>query len=316
MHIPRILIVGSINMDLCMYNVDGMPKIGASSFCSDYEYAEGGKGSNQAFAAARLGAEAVMVGRVGSGDSNGQKLLASMEKAGVHTDFIVRDEKHRTGMSIMSILQEGKYYSIYAKGANDYISPEDVKAALDDNVYDMLLMQLEMPLETVYRSYEMAKERNIPVFLDAGPAMNIPLDRLRGVTVISPNEVETEALTGIKADDDCGARKAAYQLYQEVAPKYVIIKLGKRGVLFYDGKEAKRIPAFPVDAVDTTAAGDTFGAAFAIQYCMGKTAEKAIDFAQAAAALCVTRKGGHASIPTIQEVERFLEKTGGVPELC
>lgn len=305
---PKILVVGSINMDLCMYGVEGMPVMGASSFCSGYQYAEGGKGSNQAFAVSKLGADAVMVGRVGSTDENGRKLLKSLESAGVHTEYIVRDPEHLTGMAIMSVLSGGSYYSIFANGANGYVAPEDVARALENDTYDMVLMQLEIPLETVYRTYEMAREKGIPVFLDAGSAMHIPLERLKGVDYISPNETEAEALTGIALGDERGAERATVYLYQELKPKWVVLKLGSRGVLLYDGKDFLRVPANQVEAVDTTAAGDTFSAGFVIKMCSGSSVTEAVDYAQAAAALCVTRKGGHTSIPSDSEVKAFLSE--------
>lgn len=292
-------------MDLCMYGTEGMPKIGASSFCGSYAFVEGGKGANQAYAAAKLGARAVIAGRIGSTDENGEKLLRSMHSAGVNTDYIVRDEKKLTGMSVMSILPDGKYYSIYARGANDALAPEDIRSALDSDSFDMVLMQLEMPLETAYRCYEMAAERKIPVFLDAGPAMHIPLERFRGLFVLSPNEAEAEALTGIDVSSEEGIRKAAGKLYADAQPEYVLIKAGARGALLFDGTSAEWFPAFHVNAVDTTAAGDTFSAAFVVHRCQGYGIEESIRYAHAAAAVCVTREGGQPSIPTEAEVTAF-----------
>ena len=308
MDTPKILVVGSINMDICMYEVEGLPQIGMSSFCTGYKFVEGGKGSNQALAVSKLGAKSTMAGRIGTKDANGVKLVASLENAGVNTDYIVRDSEHLTGMSIMSILPDGKYYSIYAKGANDYITPEDVKNALDGGHFDMVLMQLEMPSETVYRCFEMAKERKIPVFLDAGPAMKIDFKRLKGLNIISPNEAEAETLTGISVKTDEGTVEAARKLYREIEPEYVLLKLGERGAMLYDGSSVIRIPAFSVNAVDTTAAGDTFSAWFVIQYCKGKPAKEAVLLANAAAAISVTRKGGHPSIPSEKEVEEFCRE--------
>lgn len=156
----------------------------------------------------------------------------------------------------MNIDADGNYFSIFAVGANDYIRPEDVKRALEGVDFDLVVMQLEMPLETVYRTYEMARERKIPVFLDAGPAMSIPLERLRGIFVISPNEAETAALTGIAPDTREHMEEAARWLYEKAAPRYVLLKLGSRGALLYDGREMKLIGGCRVQAVDTTAAGD------------------------------------------------------------
>ena len=136
--------------------------------------------------------------------------------------------------------------------------------------------------------------------------MSIPLERLRGIFIISPNEAETAALTGIVPDTKAHTEEAARWLYEKAAPRYVLLKLGSRGALLYDGREMKWVKGYHVDAVDTTAAGDTFGAALAVQYCKGADMETAIRYGHAAAAICVTRKGGHPSIPTAKEVERFL----------
>ncbi|MGC4018224.1 MAG: ribokinase [Muricomes sp.] len=257
---PKILVVGSMNMDLFMKGANQIPKFGESVLCDSYGYATGGKGSNQAIAAALQGADATMVGRLGA-DTNGDALKKELKKAGVCTDYIVTDASTQTGLALMLLNEDGRYVSYVAMGANSSISEEDVKAALDANSFDMVIMQLEMPLETVYRTYELAREKNIPVFLDAGPAMKIPLERLKGLFILSPNEAETEALTGINPDTEEKAIQAARVLYEEAKPKYVILKLGSRGALLYDGEEMDLIPCFKVKAVDSTAAGDTFGAA-------------------------------------------------------
>lgn len=303
---PRILVVGSMNMDLYIYDVPKIPSIGESVICSSYAYATGGKGSNQAFACALQGANAVMVGRVGK-DSNGYALEEQLKKIGVNTSHMIFDDVSQTGLAIMNVTKEGNYFSCVALGANIKLSPQDVETAFDGGEYDMVIMQLEVPLETVYRTYEMASKRKIPVFLDAGPAMSIPLDRLKGIFVISPNEAETEALTGIEVDTPEKIEIAAKQLYDRVNPKYVILKLGSRGAYLYDGKQGKLIPGFKVNAIDSTAAGDTFGAAIAVQLCKGKSMEEAIYFGHAAAGICVSRKGAHPSIPTEQEVIDFLQ---------
>ena len=311
---PKILVVGSMNMDLFVEGANTIPKFGESICCTNYGYATGGKGSNQAFAAAKQGADVVAVGRLGN-DENGRQLIASLKQADVNTDYIVIDEEAQTGLALMMLDKTGRYVSYVAMGANNNVCVEDVKKALDENEFDMILMQLEIPLETVYQTYELAKERNIPVFLDAGPAMNIPLDRLKGLFILSPNEAETEALTGISVDTSEGALKAAKWLYEQAEPEYVILKLGERGALLYNGKEAKFIECFKVNAVDSTAAGDTFGAALAIQLCKGMKMDNAILFAHAAAVICVSRKGAQVSIPTEKEVEEFLiERIGGIPE--
>lgn len=310
---PKILVVGSMNMDLFVEGANSIPKFGESIMCGNYGYATGGKGSNQAIAAALQGAEVTMVGRLG-GDTNGESLKNELKKAGVRTEYIVTDSEKQTGFALMLLNSDGCYVSYVALGANGSICAEDVKAALDGENFDMVIMQLEMPLETVYRTYELAKERNIPVFLDAGPAMNIPLKRLQGLFILSPNEAETEALTGINPKTEENAVEAAKWLYKEAHPRYVVLKLGARGALYYDGKEAVLIPCFKVKAVDSTAAGDTFGAALAIRLCKGDSMQDAIRFAHAAAGICVSRMGAQVSIPRETEVAEFLKQEAGTHE--
>ncbi len=305
MNKPKILVVGSMNMDLYVEGANRLPAFGESVQCGHYGYAPGGKGANQAGAVAKQGADVFMVGRVGD-DAYGKTMKEAMESEGVHTDCVVTDSKRQTGLALMLINEDGRYVSYVGMGANDGVCEEDVRAAMDKESFDMVIMQLEMPLETVYRTYELAKERKIPVFLDAGPAMKIPLDRLKGLFILSPNEAETKALTGISPDTEEAAAAAAKQLYEEAEPEYVLLKLGSKGALLYDGTKSELIPCFKVDAVDSTAAGDTFGAALAIRLCKGDEIHTAIRFAHAAAGICVSRLGAQISIPTEEEVEEFL----------
>ena len=208
----------------------------------------------------------------------------------------------------------GRYVCYVAMGGNDRLCPEDVKKAMDAQAFDMVLMQLEMPLETIYGTIDLAKEHHIPVFLDAGPAIDISLERLKGLFIISPNEAETFGLTGICPDTDANAFKAARLLYEKTAPTYVILKLGDRGILLYDGKESLRVPCFKVDAVDSTAAGDTFGAC-AIDYIhrngLNDLTEEGLleclTFANAAASIITTRRGALAVMPTKEEITAFLD---------
>ena len=298
---PSILVVGSMNMDLYVEGANRIPKFGESIPCGHYGYATGGKGSNQAIAASKQGADVTMVGRVGD-DDYGRALQEALQREGICTDYVAVDKEHQTGLALMLLNEDGRYVSYCAMGGNDYVSGEDVRRALEGRSFDMVVMQLEMPLETVYRTYELAKEKNIPVFLDAGPAKSIPLERLRGLFILSPNEAETAAMTGIYPDTEEHAVQAAVWLYEQAQPQYVILKLGSRGALLYDGKKAELIPCFQVKAVDSTAAGDTFGAALAIRLCKGDEIHDAIRFAHAAAGICVSRLGAQVSIPREEEV--------------
>lgn len=308
---PKLLVVGSMNMDVMIYGVPYIPDFGESVMCSSYCYIPGGKGSNQAMAAALQGADVTMVGRVGE-DAYGHELVENLNKVFVDTKYIVFDKESQTGFDPILVDDSGKYVSYVVLGANDRLSSDQVKKALDEKEFDMVVMQLEMPLETVYSVYEYATRKNIPVFLDAGPAKSIPLKRLKGIFIISPNEAETKALTGIDVDTTEQAIEAAKKLFKEVEPKYVILKMGSRGALLYDGISATMIPCFQVDAVDSTAAGDTFGAALAIQICKDTNMKDAIVFAHAAAGICVSRKGAQTSIPKAEEVTAFLQdRLGG-----
>ena len=303
---PKILVVGSMNMDLVMSGMKTLPSWGTTVNGESYRYAPGGKGSNQALAAARLGADCYLVGRVGD-DPNGQILLDSLEKAGVHTQYVVTDPQKSTGLAVLHTGEEGRYFCTMAPGANSAMEVGDVEKAIQENHFDLIMLQLEMPLELVWYICDLGKRTGISVFLDAGPAMKLPLDRLAGTTVISPNEAETEALTGITPDTEEHILDAAKKIYDEAGPRYVLLKLGERGAFLYADQTRLHIPAFHVNAVDTTAAGDTFGAAFAIQYCLGgRSLEEAVRYGNAAAALCVTRKGGHPSIPAKEEVDSFF----------
>ena len=174
---------------------------------------------------------------------------------------------------------------------------------MDENEFDMVVMQLEMPLETVYQTYELAREKEIPVFLDAGPAMKIPLERLKGLFILSPNEAETEALTGICIDSNENALKAAKWLYDEVSPQYVILKMGERGALLYNGTEAKFIECFKVKAVDSTAAGDTSVLHWQSDSAKASKIEDAVFLHMQQQASAYQELGAQTSIPTEEEVK-------------
>ncbi|MDX2140569.1 MAG: ribokinase [Chloroflexota bacterium] len=305
MSAPSILVVGSMNMDLMMYGISRLPKYGVSVKGSSYAFLPGGKASNQAVAAARLGAAATLVGRVGA-DDNGHVLVNALQQTGVNTDYVVVDDEAQTGLAPIMVNRHGQYVSYGVRGATDHLGEADVRQALDARAFDFVLMQLEMPIETVFRTYELAAQKNIPVFLDAGPAMRISLERLKGIAIISPNEAETEALTGIPTDTEANLIRAAKHLYAMSTPRYVVLKVGARGALIFDGSTASMIPAFKVNAVDSTAAGDTFSAALVTQLCQGKGIAEATLYANAAAALCVTIKGTINSIPDGQQVQDFL----------
>lgn len=305
---PKLLIVGSINKDIIFYGPHGteMKLNGCLVFDSCGSF-NGGKGANQAAAAAALGAESYLVGAVGQ-DQNGQEMLQALNGLHVHTDYVLETPEAQTGLSAIFTMPGGSYIGTNVLGANQCITPDMVRNALDAQPFHMVLMQLEMPLETVYRTHELARERGLRVILDAGPAKRIDLSRLKGIYMISPNEAETEALCGIMPADEASVQAAAQAIYREAQPQYVLLKLGGRGAYLYDGREGRSFPAFHVHCVDSTGAGDTFTTALMMKICQGFTLPQAIRYASAAAGLCVSRKGGLSSLPTADEVDQFLLK--------
>lgn len=302
---PKILVVGSVNQDIIYYDIIER-HINGGSVYQHYRTANGGKGANQVAALASLGAKASLVGCVGR-DTYGYSQINVLKSLDVNTEFIRVYEDIETGLSVMFVNEDGTYYGSNVRGANGRLTPELVSNALASADFDMVIMQLEMPLETVYRTYELAAEKNIPVIFDPGPAKYISLERFRHIFIITPNEDEAHALTDINVETEDHALSAAKRLYVDIDPKYVVLKLGKRGAYLYDGKDGKLFPAFPIKAVDSTGAGDTFTAELAIRLCLGDSIEIAIRYANAAGAICVSRYGAQPSIPTAKEVDDFFE---------
>ena len=307
----EILVVGSINRDMIFSNPDMSNLVGGvPAAYGAYSFANGGKGGNQACAAAKLGARVQLVGCIGDDDA-GRAQLESYRKLGVGTDFLEQRGDTHTGFAVMLLLDEGRYHTANVRGGNDRIDPAFVERALDAQGFDFLIMQREMPVETIYRSYEAAAKRGVKVIFDPGPAGDMPLDRLRGIYMISPNEAETAALTGVTVRCEADALRAARILQDRCDARVVLLKLGAMGAYLYQNGEGRLFPAFPVKSIDTTGAGDTFTAALAVQLAGGAAMEDAVRFANAAGALCVSRSGGHASIPTLEETRAFLAEQNG-----
>ena len=309
---PRILVVGSVNMDVVI-RTGRSPRGGETVVGDDLRLVPGGKGANQAVAVTRLGGRAGFVGRVGD-DPWGTELASGLHENGVDTAGLGVDADRPTGTATIVVEADGENRIILVGGANDAVSPEHVDAALDDagkpagmKDIDALLLQLEIPLETVCHAIRRGKERGIAVVLDAGPPQAVPLERLRDLTVLSPNESETEALTGISAADDDGADRAARRLAEATGAEHVVLKLGARGAMIRDGEKHRVVPAWGVDAVDTTAAGDSFTAALTVELARGRPLAEAVEWSNAAGALAATKLGAQPSLPTRAEVESFLD---------
>lgn len=310
---PKIMVVGSMNMDLNIYGIQRIANYSESVFAQDYIYSAGGKASNQAYAVQSLGGDSSIVGKIGQ-DKNGQAILNSLEEIGVRTDNVVRDSDSKTGLATIFVSSTGKYFSYVALGANMKIGINDISPVIDSLQPDLVLCQIEMPLKTVYDLHSETQNRNIPLFIDAGPAQKLDFNKLQKVFIISPNEAETEVLTGIQPTNNEKALAAAKILYKETSAQHVVLKLGKRGALVLNDTGHKFIETFlEVKAVDSTAAGDTFNAAICVQISQGIDIESAIVYANAASSLCVSKKGAMESIPNKKAVDDFCRKN--VPDL-
>ncbi|MEI7900630.1 MAG: ribokinase [bacterium] len=302
----NIIVVGSSNTDMII-KLDHIPRPGETILGGEFVTAAGGKGANQAVGAARAGGKVTFIARVGR-DMFGDQAVAGFVKEGINTDHVSRDTSKPSGVALIFVAKDGENSIAVAGGANNGLSPADVKKA--KNVFagaDMLIMQLETPLDTVQAAADLAAQAGVLVILNPAPALALPDKLLRRVSSITPNESEAERLTGIKVSNTQTAAKAADKLLA-CGVKTVIITLGSRGAFVVGDGVRKLVPGFKVKAVDTTAAGDTFNGALAVALVEGTTLENAVRFANAAAALSVTRLGAQTSVPTRNEIEKLLKE--------
>ena len=304
---PKIIVVGSSNTDMVVKS-QKLPAPGETVTGGDFLLAAGGKGANQAVAAARLGAKVVFITRVGS-DMFGEQAIAGYLKEGINVDWAIRDPNAPTGVALILVDEQGENLISVASGANHNLSPDDVKRA--ESVFqdaDRVVVQLEKPLDTLQATAEIAKKYGVPLLLDPAPAPQTPLDvgLLSMISCIKPNENEAEKLTGITISDVPSAQKAADKLL-ELGVKSAIITLGTQGALVVEKPgTGTLVPAHSVKAVDSTAAGDSFSGALAVAWGGGQTLLDAARFAAKAAAISVTRMGAQPSLPTLKEVmEKF-----------
>ena len=302
----QIIVVGSSNTDMII-KLDHIPRPGETILGGEFVTAAGGKGANQAVAAARAGGKVTFVARVGR-DMFGDQAIAGFEKEKINTDHVSRDKFKPSGVALIFVAKDGENSIAVAGGANNGLSATDVKKA-KANIADagMLIMQLETPLEAVQAAADLAAKAGVRVILNPAPARVLPDELLKKISIITPNETEAELLTGINVDSDQAASQAADKLLAR-GVKTVIITLGSRGAFVVGDGVKKLVPGFKVKAVDTTAAGDTFNGALAVALVEGQTLTSAVRFANAAAALSVTRLGAQTSVPKRKEIEKMLNK--------
>lgn len=304
----RLTVLGSINVDHIM-NIAQFPAPGETVIGKQYQTAFGGKGANQAVACGRSGADITFIACVGD-DAIGAEILAQLQRDRIHTAAVSVVPEAATGVAMIFVNKDGENVIGISAGANAALTPEyfaPYKGLVEQS--DALLMQLESPLETVIAAAAAAKNHQTKVILNPAPARELPDSLLKLVDVITPNETEAEKLTGISVSDETGAAKAA-QVLHDKGIEQVLITLGSRGVWLSVNGEGRRIPGFKVNAVDTIAAGDTFNGAYVTALLEGKTADDAVRFAHAAAAIAVTRRGAQPSVPWRREIDAFLAERG------
>jgi ribokinase len=300
-----VVVFGSVNMDL-VTRVPRLPVPGETLTGHRFDTIPGGKGANQAVAVARLGVPTQMVGRVG-GDRFGQDLIASLETAGVGCDRLLRDPSTTSGIAVIAVDDAGENHIIIIPGANGRVDQTDVEQLQPIlSATKVLLLQLEIPLDTVTAAAQSAKATGVTVILDPAPAQeNLPAALYPLIDVITPNQVEASQLVGFPVEDAETAAKAASVLQQR-GVQTAIIKLGKQGALCQTAAETFSIPAFPVEVVDTVAAGDAFNGGLAAALAQDFPIQQAVTWGAAVAALSVTKAGAQSSLPNLDELEKFL----------
>lgn len=303
---PSICVVGSLNMDLVI-RTPHLPAPGETVSGGPFATHPGGKGANQAVAAARLGAAVTMVGRIG-GDAFGERLRAELAQAGIATDHVIALPDVASGVALIAVETGGQNSIIIAPGANGELTPAAVDAASTAiTAARVLLLQLETPLPAVQRAAELAQAAGTIVVLNPAPAVPLPSELLARVDYLIPNEHEAALLLGedIPTRADAGAAAARLREYTGVCA--VVITLGEQGAVLAQAEgETKYVQPHPVTPLDTTAAGDAFVGAFAVALAEGRTPAEAMRWGNAAGALTVTRAGAQPSLPTRAEVETLL----------
>lgn len=296
-----ITVVGSLNMDF-VAQVPHLPMPGETVLGSGFRTIPGGKGGNQACAAGRLGGRTRMVGRVGA-DVFGEQLRESLRGDGVDVAAVLTTADTPSGVALIVVQASGENQIVVASGANGQLAPVDVVTALAGVDGGYVLLQLETPLETVEAAAHLARSRGATVILDPAPAQPLPTTLLAGIDILTPNETEAHVLLGRRAAavSLAEAPEVARALL-DLGVRTVVLTLGAQGALIADRTGHRHVPAPRVDAVDTTAAGDTFNGALAVALAEGRGIVDAVGFANTAAALSVTRSGAQASIPTRPEV--------------
>ena len=303
MNNSSIVVIGSTNTDMVI-KTDRLPSAGETLLGGSFFMNPGGKGANQAVAAARLGGMVSFICRIGD-DLFGKKAREMFDKEGIDSSCIFTDEIHPSGVALITVDKNGENTIVVAPGANATLSPRDLRKTGEKiTAAAVLLLQLEISMETVEEAVKMATSSGTRVILNPAPAQHIPREVLENVHILTPNRKEAELLTGIRIDEgDLEAASSAASSLHETGVGTIIITLGSEGALLYRGREFFHVPAPAVKAVDTTAAGDVFNGALAVAIAAGVGMKDAVHFACKAASISVTRLGAQSSAPYHHEID-------------
>lgn len=305
---PNIVVIGGFTMDLVVKTAKA-PDNGETVLGTEFNRFPGGKGGNQAVAAARLGGNVTMIGKLGT-DSFGDEVFSLLQKDGINTRFVEREEDYPTGIGSIVLDQNGDNRIIVIPGANSQVKAEHLNKYIEAfHNADMILVQLELDFYMNQKAIELAFEMGLPVLLNPAPGRELSDDLLKKVTYLTPNETEAEIITGISIRNIEDA-KAAVQCLLEKGVQTVVMTLGGEGALIGDRMGIRHIPGYKVKAIDTVAAGDSFNGALAFSILSGKDLDEAVLFANAVGALTVTKEGAIPSLPYKEAVEEFLQERG------
>ena len=307
---PKILVVGSLHMDLTV-KAETIPRIGETVLGKEFKMAPGGKGANQAVAAAKLGSEVTIVGRVGA-DFYGDRLIENAEHYGINTEFVVRDPETYTGIALIMVDKKGNNIISVAQGADSRCATEDVdKAENTLRTSDVLLVQLEIPISVVEYAVRKASRYGVRTILNPAPAHKLSKRIMHDAFILTPNEREAELLSGLRITDIDSARKAAKRIVEE-GTRNVVLTIGKKGAILATREEIVHVPAPPVKAIDTTGAGDAFCAALAVSVSSGRNLKESVGFANWAGAYATTKVGAQEALPLLKELRRFMHERNSI----
>ena len=303
----KVCVLGSMNMDLVV-KVNNIPRVGETILSKSFEKIAGGKGANQAFAAKRCGAEVDMIAKIGK-DENGQILKGKLEEDNINVKYVFEDKKEATGMALIMVNENGNNSIIVVSGSNMTIDEYEIEASVEKiKESDILISQFETSEEMTLKAFKRAKEFEKITILNPAPAKKINEELLKVTDIIVPNETEAEVLTGITVETLEDANKAG-QVFLEKGVKFAVITLGAKGAAVIGKDFCELVPAYKVNAIDTTAAGDSFigGLSSKLDFknINKENLIKAVNFGNKVSSISVQRKGAQPSIPYLKEIEEI-----------